>query len=271
MRQAQAIEAARNFCKAIGAPVTEPGTATRADADAQVPMTPTFWQPTWRVRFGAVELQVSDPGGVICRYYDFGLSQKLMADRQPAGPAISRPDALGKAATVIAAAHVQEPLAPPEAQETNIMSPPQRAGHSWMIIRQRQAQGVAFQDQQVTVILQAETGALQALGVTFPTPPPEIAKPTLTEAQATAIARTALTRSGTNGSGLRPVAPGRLTWITPRTHPAMPPASGVIARVPKRPAASALPPRLAWLCFFQSPHGGSAVVSVDAVTRKVIP
>jgi hypothetical protein len=268
LNRVQAIQAATHFCRAIGKPVIGPGFAEPV-ADPRSFLPPTYWQPRWRVRLGTVEVEVSRPDGVICRYYDFGLSQQL-ANRQPAGTAISRTEALAKAATALTAAHIPGTLGPPEAQEANITSPPLRAGHIWTVDRQREAQGVPFQDQEVIVILQAETGAIQAMGVKFPSPPPDYVRPTQTQAQAVSAALTVLKKNSTDGAVFHSVGPVRLVWVTPRTYPVMPAVNGVMVRPSTPPAVAVLPPRLAWMCIFRDGGGAAAILPIDAVTGKVI-
>ena len=273
LTQAQAVADARAFCRAIGSPATGPARAAFSRTGRFATDAPTYWQPCWRVLFGdEAEVSVAD-SGVVCDYFKPDPSSPDVGDqgRQPPGPAISRAAALAKAAAVLAAARVTEPLGPPQARESNMLDPPQRDGHEWSITQQRQAQGVAFQDQQVTVIMQADTGAVVGLGVTFPTPPPAPVRPVLTAAQADRAAQAALAHFPHVSPDLRRFGPAQLIWVTPQMNSVTPPVNGVVNSPPQPTRERYLPARLAWMCSFRGPRGASAFLPVDAITGKVVP
>jgi hypothetical protein len=269
LNRATATQAAVRFCRAIDASAGRPVDAVFPSTQRHSFLPPPYWQSCWRVRFAqGAEVDVCDASGVITHF--FLPSASLGGTHRAAGQAISRPVALARAAAVIAAAHVTEPLAPPQAQEAEMSSPATWEAHVWSVVWARQAHGVPFQGQQVTVLLQAETGAVEGMGVTFPTPPPAPARPSLTAAQATARGRAALTRMAVpGGAALRPVGTPLLAWITSRTHPALPRIQA--GRPPAMPVETILPPRLAWECLFRDAGGDTMFVAVDAVTGKALP
>ncbi len=276
LTQTEAIEEAKAFCRAIGAPVTAPATAVRSDEDQNSSLSPTLWPPCWQIRFGnEAEVAVAD-SGMICHYRNSAYFSSAQSEQGqlPAGPTISRVAALAKAAIVLTIAHVTETLAPPQSQEENTNAARQGIGPHWMVTRRRQAQGVAFQEQKAIVVLRADTGMVLDLNVTFPTPPPAPVKPKLTQAQAVTAAQAVLTQGDYARTGFgsaKPVGTVRLTWITPQTEAVTPEVNGVANSQPAPIPAHALPARLAWMCFFRDTDGNSAFLPVDVVTGQVIP
>jgi len=256
MTQAQALAHTAAFCQAVGIP-SQPGQAAFPAGASQFPerrtssrLPDTYFQPRWDVRSGRTETEVVDATGIVTKYFAFG-----SFDPHAAGKAIARSQALARAALIVRSTGLTEPLGQPEAQETQITSPPTRGGHLWNIVYRRQAQGHPVHGQQVAVMLQAESGKLQALGVTFPTPPPVLSAPGITLASAKSVAQKSLRKSqGPNFIFSR----AQLEWVQP---------------APQQPNGRREPPgslRLVWSCGFSEKDDAYAQVWVDAQIGQII-
>ncbi len=258
MTQAQALARAAAFCQAVGVP-SQPGQATFPAGASRFPeirtsspLPDTYFQPRWDVRSGRTEMEVVDATGIVTKYFAFG-----SYDSRSAGKAIPRSQALTRAALVVRSTGLTKPLGQPEVQETQITSPPTRGGHLWSIVYPRQAQGHPVHSQQVTVMLQAETGTLQGLGVTFPTPAPApaLTTPLITLPSAKSAAEKSLRKSqGPNFIFSR----AQLEWVQPVNQQ----PNG------RREPSGSL--RLVWNCGFSEQANAYAQVWVDAQTGQII-
>ena len=214
------------------------------------PLTDTYFQPRWDVRSSNTEIEVVDATGIVTKYFVFESN-----DQHSAGKAIPRSQALARAAMVVRSTGLMESLGQPEVQEMQITSPPTRNGHLFSIVYPRQAQGHPVHSQQVTVMLQAESGTLQALGVTFPIPPPALTTPRITLTTAKFAAGKSLRDAqGPNFIFNRAL----LEWVQPMDQQ----PNG------RRELSNSL--RLAWNCGFSLKDRAYAQVWVDAQTGQII-
>lgn len=256
LTQAQALTRAAMFCHALGI-FSYPGQAIFPMGASRFPeihyfspRSDTYFQPRWDVRSSNAQMEVVDATGIVTKYFAFGSK-----DQHSAGKAISRSQALARAAMVVRSTGLMETLGQPEVQEMQITSPSTRSGHLYNIVYPRQAQGHPIHSQQVTVMLQAESGALQALGVTFRTPPPALATPQVTLPSAESAAEKSLRKA--QGPGFI-FSRARLEWVQPMDQQ----SSG------SRGLSDLL--RLAWNCGFSEKNRAYAQVWVDAQTGQII-
>lgn len=206
LTQAQAVQIAQTFCQTIGAPVTDAATAIYPAPKRHPSQQETYWQPRWLVRLGSkAEVEVVDATGHVSRYYNFDLSRQALAANQPAGTPMAQSDALAKATAALQAAGTPADIGTASAQNFQLTSPPTSAGDLWTVTWPRQLGGVPYRHQQVTVMLQAETGAVQALSVSFPAPPPTATTMTVTSDQATQAAQGQLSTVGVSGATVQSV------------------------------------------------------------------
>lgn len=256
-----AITAARAFCAALGYTETTPATTLYPAPAPYVGAEPTHYQPRYLVTFDdGVEVEVITPSAHIASYANLPLMEAPSGD-DPPGTAITEAAAIVAANAALTAAGVTTDLGDPTASEDQITEPPTRAGHSWTVVRPRtftQAPyaAVPYRDQQATVIMQAETGEVHAMGVTFDSLPPTSAAGSVTSTQAAATALAVLTAAGIMGmtadtpvkTAVRPN-----TWW--QTNGTMDPLPG--------------PAKVAWLCRYSN-DVEMHEVWVDIATGDVI-
>ncbi len=202
LTQSQAIALAQAFCNAIGAPVTATPTATWPAPNRTPSQQPYHWQPRWLVQFpGQAEVEVVDATSVISHYYNFALSQRLSTANLPAGTPISASNAAQTATNALQASGQpsNELASSPTEQNSQMTNPPTQAGDIWTVVWTRQFGSVPYQQEQATVMLQAETGAVRALSLSFPAAPPYAGVGSVSSAQAAQTAQSLLTSKGLTG------------------------------------------------------------------------
>jgi hypothetical protein len=241
---AQAIDEAKAFCQAAGVTTSGAESAVFTGLHAPGDTSYKYWKPVWDVTLGTVTVELCDTDGVITGF-DAGPPAKAKS-----GSVISRDAALARGAQVIKAAHITESLGDASAAIDTKLS-----GSVWAIDWPRLAQGHPFADQQVSVTLDQNTGALRSLAVAFDTPVPEPARAVLTEDEAVEKATTFLESKNQHPSDLWTKKKAALTWVTPKTF-------GTIAKV--------RPPVLTWRCSFTNATQDYADIPVDAVTAEIV-
>lgn len=269
---AQAITAARTFCTAIGSPVPD-GTPTRAIYKGPG-AGPSYWLPVWRVGFlGVASVEVADASSVVTSYFNQALSNQLSLSNQSPGAPITQAAALTAAATVLQASNQPaNELMSQQATQSQLTSPATYAGDLWTVQWARAASGVPYRNDSASLLLQAETGAVEAWNLSFAASSPSgLTTQAVTRSQAQQIAQAAMDSQG-NGlglsgqafqaAGLAVVQPDTL-WQTQgggTTHPT--------------PGA---PSSIAWDCVFTNatdPNNpsGTAIVEiwVDSSTGQVV-
>ena len=172
---------------------------------------------------------------MIAHYYNFALSQQLMSLNNPAGSPITEANALQIAATTLAASgqSAAELTAAPTDQNFQLTDPPTQAGDLWMVRWGRQFGALPYRQQQATLMLQAETGAVQAFSLTFPAPPPTAGAGPLPSATAVSVAQSQLTSAGVSGltsqSVTAQVVQPNTYWQTGGSATPAPNAAGQVA------------------------------------------
>jgi hypothetical protein len=223
----------------------------------QPPLPDTYWQPRWDVHLGRNQIEIVDATGIVTKFFAFDTS-----DNRPAGAAMPRSQALARAVKIVHAAGVSESLGAPQVMEMQMASPPQRDTHLWNIIYPRQFQGHPVSHQQMTIMLQAETGELRAVGVTFPTPLPAPAAPQITVASAQANASTRIKQLQGTDFLFRQA---QLEWVQPNGQTFSPRGRETTVNG-ETPGGL----RLVWNCLFTEKNHSYAEVWVDAQTGKII-
>lgn len=183
LTQEQATQLAKAFCRKIGAPVTTAATAEYVVPDGSSVPLAHHWQARWDIKFSTqVEVEVVDATGIVVGYQSFNYSAAdPQIGKQPAGQAIPQEEAIRRATQVLAATGQAGELTFWKADLDQDTYPPTVVGHTWIVAWKRQFQGIVYQNEGSNVILDAETGELQALGLIFHAPPPTTARVLVTE------------------------------------------------------------------------------------------
>ncbi len=222
----QAVKIASSFCSAVGAPVTEKGEATYPTPLAN-PEEALYWSPRWQVKFpGQATLQIEDRSGIIVDYSnDAYFAPPRSKHDSPAGKGITQSDAMARAASDLAATHFvsnySEGLKLSYADEQQSTSPPTVSSHVWMITWQRTSAGIPFENQHLTIMMNAETGELVGLIFVYPSPTPISERNVAQNAKgikpqkAAGIARKLLAHKGLPTGKLTDVS---LQWICPDNY-----------------------------------------------------
>jgi len=242
---AQAIDEAKAFCQAVGVSTSGAESAVFTGLHAPGDTSFKYWKPVWDVTLGTVTVELCDTDGVISSF-DAGPPAGAKS-----GAVMSRDAALARGAQIIKAAHITETLGPASAAIATKLS-----GSVWAIDWPRMAQGHPFADQQVSVTLDQNTGALRSLAVAFDTPVPAPARAVLTESEAVEKATSFLESKNHHPSDLWTKKKAALTWVTPKTF------GSTIAKV--------RPPVLTWRCSFTNATQDYADIPVDAVTSEIV-
>jgi hypothetical protein len=279
-----AIARARRFCQDLGTPVPD-GTPTRAVYQNPAP---SYYLPVWKVGFlGASSVEVADANGVVTAYFNTALTVQLPASAQP----ITQAQAQAAASALLrATGQPAVELANQTLTRSNLTDPFTFAGDLWTVRWSRVASGAGgapYRRDGASLLLQAETGAVEAWRLSFPTP--ALAGPaaqSVPQAQAQQTAQAKMAAQGRllglsasqalKGSSLAVVQPDTL-WPPDGLSPAdliIWSAAGGGTAAPTPGSA----PRLVWDCFFSdlpagaaSPSGSTgAEVWVDAATGHVI-
>ena len=263
LTQAQAITRAQLFCQTIGASVTAPATAVFPAPNRYTSQQDTYWQPRWRVTFGSqAEVDVVAATGVISHFYNFALSQQLLSVNSPAGSPITPAAASQIAASVLQASGqlTSELAATPTSQNFQLTDPPTQAGDLWMLTWGRQVgfAGIPYRHEQATLMLQAETGQVQAFSLTFPAPPPSTGAGGVTSVSAISTAQSVLTGAGVTGTTQQSAT---LQVVQPNTYW----QSGGSATPPPNEAG-----QIAWNVVFTNANNTVYEVWVDSNLGTVI-
>jgi len=272
LTSAQAIQIAQTFCRAIGAPIGTgmPTSATVNNAS------PTYIGSVWQVNFqGAASVEVADATGIVISYFNYTLANQLNANSQAPGTPITQAQAQTIAATILQAS--QQPaaeLANQQFTQSSLFYPATYAGDLWTVRWNRAAAGIPYRSDQATLLLQAETGSVEAWKLAFPTPAPASTTSNVSQSQAQQIAQAEMTAAGsylglTNQvfqiAHQAVVQPNTLWPVNGSSTP------GTMALIPGSPS------RVVWDCYFSnapasgSPSGSTySEVWVDAVTGQII-
>lgn len=172
MTQTQAVRLATEFCDRIGIDILAPAKAIFPAIDV-VDYSPLSWQPRWKVTFkNRVEVELVDATGVVLSFSNYAPGDKLAWDRTRPGNAIPGAEAISKANFLLQATGQFSELGSPGTNLVQFSFVPMMASHQWIITYPRIYQGIAYNDQQATVLLQAETGDVVGFGVKFSSPAP---------------------------------------------------------------------------------------------------
>lgn len=255
LSQAQAVQVAQAFCQTIGYPVTASGTAEFAVPEWHQKL---HWQPRWRVVFPRqADVEIVDATGVVSDYDNRALSSRAdYQSKQPAGDAIPEADAIQKATVVMQATGLVGELASPQVRLQQGDDPPLASTHTYFVIWPRVFEGAPYREQQLTVNLNAETGEIMGLGMTFPSMPPSHAATQITQEAAEQTAQAITANAGLSGNLVlvqkEVIQPNRF-WE---------PGGKAYEKLPG-------PAHVAWVCQFDLGQRGYEVW-VDAVTGDVI-
>ena len=259
----QATQIATNFCQAVGAPVSGSATAVFPAPLRYAGEQDTYFLPRWKVKFAGssgvqAEVDVVDATSAVSRYYNFALSRQQLANRQAAGTPLSQAAAIQTATSYLTAAVQPSDIGSAVAFNMQMTSPATAAGNLWMVRWTRQYAGIPYRKQQVTEILQAETGVLQALTIAFPSSPPTSNATAITQSQAQATAAAQLQMANVpnptfQAANLMVVQPTTFWQVNGTTKP-QPNTGGVIA----------------WNCSYLDANGMTDEVWIDANTGNVI-
>ncbi len=197
---AQALTIAQTFCTAVGTPVPN-GTPTRVIYQG---LTPSYYLPTWKVGFlGVASVEVADANSVVTSYFNQALSNQLNLSNQSPGVPITQAAALAVAATVLQASkQPANELVSQQAMQSQLTSPATYAGDLWTVQWARAASGVPYRNDSASLLLQAETGTVEAWSLSFAASPPSgLTAQAITRGQAQQAARAAMDSQG-NSLGL---------------------------------------------------------------------
>ncbi|MDQ2730913.1 MAG: hypothetical protein M3Y56_04580 [Armatimonadota bacterium] len=260
LTQPQAVQIASTFCQTIGSPITDPGVAVFPAPSSGSGLPDSYYLPRWQVKFGhKAVVEVVDATGLVSRYYNYDLSHRAMLNNGAAGTPITQDAATTTANAVIQAGTGASELGTPQAQEVQLANPATSSGHLWMINFPRMFNTVPYRRQGASVVLQAETGAVQGYSLNFLTPMPAATNLSVTHDTAIATAQGQLTTSNIGGTIL---AAAQQEVVQPNTF-------WVQGGSPlPQPGAA---PRVAWDCsYVNATQDGIYQVWVDAETGQVI-
>lgn len=194
-----------------------------------------------------------DATSIVSNYINLQASHLLMQQNQPAGTPITQEAAIQVAASALTATGQAESLGSANATQQQITSPATAAGNLWVVSFQRQFQGIPYHTQQATILLLAESGTVEAISLTFPTPGPTAPATTITSDQASAAAVSQLQAVGVASATLlrtmEQVVQPNTFWQS----------GGSATPQPGKP------PRVVWACDFQD-GSGIDEVWIDAET-----
>ena len=262
LTQAQAIQIAVRFCRAVAAPISGKATAVYAAPSRYKGMQNHYYLPYRSIRLGTlsgvqVEIEVADATRTVIHFYNYALSQQLMSQRRAVKSALPKNVAIRKATFYLKAIGRVSDIGQPRADKMQITSPATPAGSLWTVRWPRQYRGIPYRNQQLTMIMQAESGALEALSTTFPSPPPIAQSEKVTQQKATAIAVAQLRAvklkkpvlQGVQRSVVQPNTFWKNRSATPRFN-----ARGVVV----------------WDCFYRTADGIMAEVWIDTHSGQVV-
>jgi hypothetical protein len=247
LSKGRAIETAQAYCRAVGVTVDAAPDAKYMDKSL------LHHGPEWTVAFGTdLHVEVADDSGLVIGLMDQRVSAALGS--AAVGTAIPEEAAISRATALVRATGCRDDLA--FAGAKRMVHTALAAHHVWAVRWTRLWNGIPYQNGGVNVLLQAETGAVIAVGVAFYSPPTDSVVVTLPAEDA---ARTALAQIG----GPVPVGAYPAALVTQVVRPNtfhMP--GGSMKPLPG-------PSRVAWVGQFQA-GDQTYEVYVDAETGKVI-
>ena len=208
---AQVIQAAENFCTAIGQPVTATPTAIFPAPIFDTYGPEPYWLPRWHVVFpGQAELDVVD-GTLLTSWYE---NYSMLSMTTPAGTAEAQSAAVQTATAAIAASgQSTSELDTPTTLEMQSNYPPTEGEHYLQVDFPREYQGIDYLDQFALIDIQAETGQVYMFSLHFTASAPTADTQTVTAADAVATANARLAAWGLSGASCSAV----LSVVEPNT------------------------------------------------------
>ena len=198
---AQVTQLATTFCSNLNVAVGTSYAVYPAPAPTGQSQS-SYWLACWQVSFKSstglqAVVEVADATGEITSFHNYTMSAQALTSNVPLTSPISATIAIQNATSALQASGMPSDLAlTPRATSLQITSPPTSAGNLWIVSWQRQWNGVPYAQQQVTVMLQGQTGLVQSFRKTFPAAPLLSSVVSVTSTQATATAQTQLTQAG---------------------------------------------------------------------------
>jgi hypothetical protein len=198
---AQVIAAAQAFCTAIGAPETGSAEAHYPAPVGYDGAQPTYYVPRWDVKYpSGTKLEIADADQKVVFYSYPGPSGLSDPSADPVDPADWATQAVTLASQVLTNAHVlsgsgfSPELGNPVAKTVQIRMPASTEGHRWIvtwprIFTQSPYLPVPYRDQMATVVMQPESGHVQALCCKFTSVATALTTYTVTSAVAESTAR----------------------------------------------------------------------------------
>lgn len=198
---AQATQIATTFCSSLN---VSGGTASAvyAPASANSGSQNYYWLPRWQVTFvNAAGLQsvveVADANGTITSYHNYAMSQQALTNNTAAGISLAASTAIQNATSALQASGMPSDIAStPVATNMQITYPATSAGNLWLVSWKRQFNGIPYEREQVSFILQAQTGFVQSMKKSFPSVPPTSGVASVTASQASLTAQNKLIQFG---------------------------------------------------------------------------
>lgn len=170
LTEAEAISRAVSFCNRVGVPITLNANAAYPAPNRFAAEQDSHWQARWRVRFGnGTEVDVAD-GTSIVTWCSNPVLYQTDKDRR-AGLLLSRDQAIARATEILLATGQERGVDFLDAQLTSNNAGELALDNAWYVRWDRMLQGIPYRYQGVNITIQADTGALRGMSVTFPTPP----------------------------------------------------------------------------------------------------
>ena len=184
---AQAIKVAKDFCNAIGQPVTATPSAVFPEPKVGADRSGFNWQPKWQIEFpGQAEVDVVDGSNLVVWY----MVDDRAIDDSKQGPQESQAKALQTYSHALAASGVDiAELGPPSITTDE-------SGQNWEVEALRVFHRISYIGQDVDVSLHARSGTVDTFALRFKTPSPTSDDRTITKAQAEDLATAILTKLG---------------------------------------------------------------------------
>ncbi|HET6381895.1 MAG TPA: hypothetical protein VFJ58_00765 [Armatimonadota bacterium] len=254
----QAILIARDYCKSIGQPVTEVGTATfpaPAKPRHDPPEPDRYWLPRWVVDFPRqATVEVVDETGAV-NYYENQIWQFNLSPPPTDGPEITAAQA-GQIATD-ALRKTGQPMSDLvlAAVERDTDDPARSPDLIWGVRFERVYHGLSYEGQGIGVSVEYRGGRVDGFAINYPSPP---AVPSPMNFDAGRAAQKALERLAQRGVKTALIYSEDAEYVVPDD----PLTNGL-------PRTEFVAPRLAWVAHAGT--GGYPVKeSVDAETGDVI-
>jgi hypothetical protein len=263
LTQAQAVAAAAAFCRTVGAPVTVPGRAEYPAPNEFPNEAEHHWQKRWRVVFPKqATVEIVDATGTIAQYKNTAFDEYSIGQRDRVlGTAISEEEAVRCAESAMRDTGQVRELSTPTAIYGEPVKPAVFGTRLWTVRWTRQFRGIPYRDDTATILLDADTGTVERVFLSFPSSPAIDATVVTSDNQAVSIAHGILASAGLSDAVLktvqRRILSGNTFWQ---------PGGSEAIRVPG-------PARSVWVCSFGTHDIGenhSYEVWVDTETGVVI-